>query len=321
MQTTTLGRTGLQVSRLCLGTMTFDGTTTVEEAMQIMDMAFDAGIFFFDTADIYSRWIAGNHGGESETVIGRWLKTRPRREVVIATKVRGRMWPGVNGEGLSRHHILHAVEDSLRRLGTDYIDLYQTHWPDDQTPLEETLAALDALVQSGKVRYIGASNHSAWLLMKAIGVSQAHHLAPYATIQPNYSLFYRAEFERELAPMCIDQGLGVLPYSPLAAGFATGKYTRAAPLPDTTRGESTLIRQLMASDQAHDALDALREIARTHDTAPATVALAWLLAQPAVTAPIVGCRKPSQFAVLAAASELALDSEEIGRLTALTDGL
>jgi aryl-alcohol dehydrogenase-like predicted oxidoreductase len=171
MHYTTLGRTGLKVSRLCLGTMTFGWTTDETTACAIMDSAFAKGINFFDTANIYSSWGEGNSGGESETIVGQWLKTQSRRDVVIATKVRGKLWDGPNGEGLSRAHILQAVEDSLHRLQTDYIDLYQVHWPDDETPLEETLSALDSLVQSGKVRYIGASNFPAWLLTKSLWVS------------------------------------------------------------------------------------------------------------------------------------------------------
>ena len=226
MQYRRMGRTGLKVSALCLGTMTFGWSADEAASFAIMDAAVDAGINFFDTADIYSYWIAGNRGGESETIIGNWLKNRDRRQLVIATKVRGPMWEGVNGQGLSRAHIVQAVEDSLRRLQTDYIDLYQVHYPDDETPLDETLAALDDLVRSGKVRYLGASNYPAWLLMKALWTSDAHAWARFDCIQPHHSLLHRQEFERELQAACVDQGIGVIPYSPLAAGFLTGKYRR-----------------------------------------------------------------------------------------------
>ena len=234
MHYTTLGRTGLKVSRLCLGAMTFGWSADEPTSHRILDAALDTGINFVDTADIYSSWVEGNRGGESETIIGSWLKGRARRSVIIATKARGRMWDGPNGEGLSRVHLLQAVEDSLRRLQTDYIDLYQVHWPDDQTPLEETLSALDSLVRAGKVRYIGASNYPAWLLCKTLWVSDVHHLARFDCLQPHYSLFNRAEFERELQPLCLDQGIGVIPYSPLAAGFLTGKYRRDRDSADTT---------------------------------------------------------------------------------------
>ena len=214
-----LGRTGLRVSQLCLGTMTFGWTTDESTSFDVMDAAFEAGVNFFDTADIYSRWADGNQGGESETIIGKWLRTKNRRDVIIATKVRGRMWDGPNGEGLSRYHIIQAVEDSLRRLNTDYIDLYQTHYYDAETRPDETLRALDDLVTGGKVRYIGASNYPAWRLTKSLWVSDVKNISRYETLQPHYSLFNRSEFERELADLCVDQSIGVIPYSPLAADF------------------------------------------------------------------------------------------------------
>ncbi|MGB1288860.1 MAG: aldo/keto reductase, partial [Aggregatilineales bacterium] len=199
MQYTNMGRTGLKVSQLCLGTMTFGWSADEQTSFNIMDAAMDAGITFFDTADIYSHWIDGNKGGESEEIIGKWLKNKNRRDVIIATKVRGRMWEGANGEGLSRQHIIQAVEDSLQRLQTDYIDLYQTHAFDADTPIDETLAALDYLVLSGKVRYIGCSNYPAWRLMQSLWVSDVKNLVRYDCIQPHYSIFHRQEFEAELA--------------------------------------------------------------------------------------------------------------------------
>ncbi len=321
MHYTTLGRTGLKVSRLCLGTMTFGWSASEAESFRIMDRAIDAGVNFFDTADVYAAWIDGMSGGESETIIGKWLSTHSRRDVIIATKVRGRMWDGPNGEGLSRHHILHAVEDSLRRLQTDYIDLYQTHFPDDETPLEETLAALDHLVQSGKVRYIGASNMPAWLMTKALWLSDKHHLAHYDSLQPHYSLFHRKEYEQELAHLCADQQIGVIPYSPLAAGFATGKYTRDNHQPDSTRQASKTIQGLIGSVQAYDALDKLREIAVAHDVAMAQVALAWLLAQTTITAPIIGARSAEQLEDVLGATDIMLNPEELAALSAVTEGL
>lgn len=318
MRYTTLGRTGLKVSRLCLGTMTFGWSADESTSFRIMDAALAAGINFFDTADIYSRWIEGNKGGESETIIGKWLKTRPRRDVVLATKVRGRMWEGVNGEGLSRAHVLHAAEDSLRRLQTDYLDLYQVHWPDDETPLEETLSALDALVRSGKVRYVGASNYPAWLLTKSLWVSDVRRLVRFDSLQPHYSLMNRAEFERELAALCLDQGIGVLPYSPLAAGFLTGKYQRQAQTPDTTRRDSGLIRQLTDNDDAYTALDTVRAIAGAHGVPVPHVALAWLLAKHTVSAPIIGARTVEQLEEVVGAVNLTLTAEDIAALDQAT---
>lgn len=223
-----LGRTGLKVSELCLGTMQWGWTASEEAGWAVMDAFVEAGGNFIDTADIYSRWAEGNPGGVSEEIIGRWMKARGnRRHIVLATKVRGRMWDGPNGEGLSRGHIMTAVEDSLRRLQTDYIDLYQTHAFDPDTPIDETLRALDDLVRQGKVRYIGCSNYPAWRLAKALWTSDKLGLARYDSIQPHYNIAYRAEFERELKPLCEEEGIGVIPYSPLAGGPARAVKVRA----------------------------------------------------------------------------------------------
>ncbi|MBZ0292197.1 MAG: aldo/keto reductase [Anaerolineae bacterium] len=314
MQYTTLGRTGLKVSRLCLGTMTFGWSADEPTAHAIMDAAFDGGINFFDTADVYSRWVEGNPGGVSEQMIGTWLKTKPRREVIIATKVRGRMWDGPNGEGLSRSHIIQAVEDSLRRLQTDYIDLYQTHSPDRDTPLDETLAAMDTLVRDSKVRYVGASNYQAWLLMKSLWVSDVKNLVRYDSLQPHYSMLHRAEFERELAAVCRDQGIGVIPYSPLAAGFLTGKYTRDNQTPDSTRSSGGLIQRLVNNEDAYKVMDEVNSIAQSHDVPAAQVALAWQLAQDVITSPIIGARTVEQLQQVIGATEIELSSEEVESL-------
>jgi len=318
MQYTRLGRTGLKVSRLCLGTMNFGASADEATSFALMDRAVDGGINFLDTANIYSRWIDGHQGGESETVIGKWLKSKNRRDIVIASKVRGRMWDGPNGEGLGRQHIVHAAEDSLRRLQTDYIDLYQTHWFDESRPMEETLAALDALVQAGKVRYIGASNHPAWMLMKSCWLSDRHQLVRYDSLQPHYSLFHRAEYEGELEAVCADQQIAVLPYSPLAAGFATGKYTRSNKSPDNSRAGGSLIRALIDNEAAHQALDVMREIAAAHKAPPAQVALAWLLAKPAIAAPIIGARRLEHLDDALGAAELTLNDDELRQLDAAT---
>jgi aryl-alcohol dehydrogenase-like predicted oxidoreductase len=315
-----MGRTGLKVSALCLGTMNFGWSADEATSFAILDAAFDAGVNFLDTADIYSYWVAGNRGGESEAIFGKWLKGRDRREIVLATKVRGPMWEGVNGQGLSRAHILQAVEDSLRRLQTDYIDLYQVHYPDDETPLDETLAALDALVQSGKVRYLGASNYPAWLLMKSLWVSDASSYARFDCLQPHYSLLNRGEFERELRDACLDQGIGVIPYSPLAAGFLTGKYSRHNRHADTSRAESGLIKRLLADERAFGVLETAQAIASEHGAPVAHVALAWQLAQPVITAPIIGARTVAQLHELLGAVNMQLSSEQIERLNGVSAG-
>ncbi|HSJ59423.1 MAG TPA: aldo/keto reductase, partial [Anaerolineae bacterium] len=233
-----LGHTGLRVSELALGTMQFGWSADEETSCAVMDAYLGAGGNLIDTADVYSRWAEGNPGGVSEEIIGRWMTSRGnRQDVVLATKVRGRMWEGPNGEGLSRAHIMRAVEESLRRLQTDYIDLYQTHAYDENTPIEETLRALDDLVRAGKVRYVGCSNYPAWRLMEALWVSDLYGTTSFVSIQPHYNLVHRAEFERELADVVEEYDIGVIPYSPLQGGFLTGKYERDRPLPDSKRAE------------------------------------------------------------------------------------
>jgi len=313
-----MGRTGLRVSALCLGTMTFGWSADEPTSFAIMDRALEVGINFFDTADAYSYWIKGNKGGESETIIGKWLDRKNRHEVIIATKVRAPLWEGANGQGLSRAHIVKAAEDSLRRLGTDYIDLYQAHYPDDETPLDETLSAFDQLVRDGKVRYVGASNYPAWMLMKALWVSDVRHFARFDCLQPHYSLLHRAEYERELEAACHDQGIGVIPYSPLAAGFLTGKYTRENREPDTSRSESGLIKRLINDDGVYDVLDEVRRIAQSHDVPMAQIALAWMLHRHGITSPIIGARTVEQLEESLGALTVLLSPEEISKLEAIT---
>ncbi len=313
-----MGRTGLRVSALCLGTMTFGWSADEPTSFAIMDRALEAGINFFDTADAYSYWIKGNKGGESETIIGKWLDRKNRHEVIIATKVRAPLWEGANGQGLSRAHIVKAAEDSLRRLGTDYIDLYQAHYPDDETPLDETLSAFDQLVRDGKVRYVGASNYPAWMLMKALWVSDVRHFARFDCLQPHYSLLHRSEYERELEAACHDQGIGVIPYSPLAAGFLTGKYTRENREPDTSRSESGLIKRLINDDGVYDVLDEVRRIAQSHDVPMAQIALAWMLHRHGITSPIIGARTVEQLEESLGALTVLLSPEEISELEAIT---
>lgn len=313
----TMGRTGVKVSALCLGTMTFGWSADEETSFAIMDAAVDAGINFFDTADIYSYWISGNQGGESEVIIGRWLAARGaemRRRIVLATKVRGPMWEGPNGQGLNRLHIVRAVEDSLRRLQTDVIDLYQVHYADQETALEEQMEALNLLVRQGKVLYVGASNYPAWMMMKAAWVSDVRHLARFECIQPHYSLLHRDEYERELEAVCLDQKIGVIPYSPLAAGFLTGKYTRENTKPDTSRSESGLIKQLSSDPAAFDALDVVKRVADAQGVPIAHVALAWMLQRPGITSPIIGARTVDQLREVIGATTLKLADEQIAAL-------
>jgi aryl-alcohol dehydrogenase-like predicted oxidoreductase len=303
-----MGRTGLKVSELCLGTMQWGWSADEAASVQVMDAFVEAGGNFIDTADIYSRWAEGNPGGVSEAIIGRWMKARGNRDqVVLATKVRGRMWDGPNGEGLSRIHIVKACEDSLRRLQTDYIDLYQSHWFDAEAPSEETMEAFDLLVRQGKVRYLGCSNTPAWRLMHALWASDKRNLVRYDAVQPHYNLVHRAEFERELMDICTTFGLGVIPYSPLAGGFLTGKYRRNG-APESVRAEG--VRNRYMNDRGFRVLDALDAIAADRGLSVLQVALAWQLNLPYVTAPIVGANSQAQLQESLGACGVALTEEE-----------
>ncbi|MDW8325079.1 MAG: aldo/keto reductase [Anaerolineales bacterium] len=311
-----LGQTGLQVSEICLGTMQFKWTTDEATSYAVLDAFFEAGGNFLDTADIYSRWAEGLHGGEAETIIGEWMKRRGnRRHIVLATKVRGRMWDGPNGEGLSRAHILQACEDSLRRLQTDYIDLYQTHWPDENTPIEETLRALDDLVRAGKVRYIGCSNYSGWELVEALLTARHAGLSAFVSVQPHWSLVEREKFERDVYPVVRKYGLGIIPYSPLGRGFLTGKYRRGRPLPESKRAAGV---QKLMTDKNFALLDKLDEIGKSRGKTPAQIALGWLLTKPNMSAPIIGANTPAQLAESLGAVGLKLSAEEMQALDELT---
>lgn len=287
-----LADTGVFVSELCLGTMTFGGEASFwgtiggldqSAATALVHRALDAGVNFIDTANVYA-------DGESETMVGQALKGR-RQEVVLATKVRGRMGPGPNQVGLSRLHIIEAVEASLNRLATDYIDLYQIHRPDELTSLEDTLRALDDLVRAGKVRYIGCSNLEAWVMMKALGISQAQHLERFRCSQSYYSLVGR-ELERQTIPLLKDQGLGLLVWSPLAGGFLSGKFTRTGG--DEAARRAKFDFPPLDKEKGFDVLDVLTAVAERHQVSVAQIALAWLLAQEVVTSVIIGARKPAQ---------------------------
>ena len=307
-----LGRTGLKVSPLCRGSMNFGGTADDETSFAVMDAFAEAGGNFIDTADIYNRWVEGHIGGESEGVIGRWLQARGNRsQMIIATKVRGQMGPGPNDQGLSRRHIFDACDASLRRLQSDTIDLYQTHYFDADVPIDETLEALDRLVQQGKVRYVGCSNYPAWRLMEALWTSDKCGLARYNSIQPHYNLVNRAEFERELAEVCLANGIGIIPYSPLGGGFLTGKYSRDRDT-DSVRAEG--VRQRYFNDAGWKVLDAVRAVAVELDTTPLAVSLAWLLAQPGMTAPIVGANTVEQLQGSVAALDVDLTAAQMETL-------
>jgi aryl-alcohol dehydrogenase-like predicted oxidoreductase len=311
-----LGRTGLSVAPLVLGTNVFGWTVDEPTSFRILDAFVDAGFNGVDTADSYSTWVAGNQGGESETIIGRWLGRDPskRDRVVIMTKV-GSGMPGTGGKKtLAKSWILREVEDSLRRLRVETIDLYQSHWPDPETPHEETLAAYDALLGMGKVRAIGASNFDASQLAEALRVADEQRLPRYGTLQPSYNLYDRAGFEGALRDLCVREGLGVITYYGLASGFLSGKYRSTNDLTKSERG-SRVAKYLDARGMR--ILAALDEVGARHDGAPpAEVALAWLMGREGVTAPIASATSTAQLASLVRAAELRLTSEDVAALDA-----
>jgi len=293
MKMRSLGKTGIKVTELCFGTMTFGhnrghghiGGLGQAEADILVNMAFDAGINFFDTADVYS-------DGLSEEMLARALGAR-RKNIVLATKVCNRMGPGPNDAGLSRHHIIEGCNASLKRLGTDYIDLYQLHKFDFNTPLEETIRALDDLVRQGKVRYIGCSNLAGWQLMKALAISDKHGWERFVTLQALYSLITR-ELENELVPLCLDQGLGILTWSPLSGGFLSGKYRRGQPRPTGARLSEQSGFIPFDEQKGFDIIEALDKIAERHQATVAQASLNYLLRKPGVTSVITGARTPKQ---------------------------
>ncbi len=313
MQYVRLGNTGLRVSRICLGTMTYgssswrDWVLNEDDSRPFFKRALEAGINFFDTADVYSL-------GASEEVTGRALKDFARRDdVVIATKVFSPMGGGPNQRGLSRKHIFESIDNSLRRLQTDYIDLYQIHRWDAHTPIEETLEALNDLVRAGKVRYIGGSSMYAWQFAKALYTSDAHGWGRFVSMQDHYNLVYREE-EREMIPLCLDQGVGVIPWSPLARGFLAGNRTPQKS-GETARARSDDFAHMMYYSEADFAvLTAVERLAGERGVKPAQIALAWMLHKPGVTAPIVGASKMYQLDEAIAATEITLTPEEVKRL-------
>ena len=303
-----LGKSGLKVSELCLGTMTFGtnvriGALDQKAADVIVGMALDGGINFFDTADIYSI-------GQSEEILSKALGKR-RKDIILATKVRFKLSDRPNDVGLSRHHIIEGCDNSLKRLGTDYIDLYQVHTFDYHTPLEETLRALDDLVRQGKVRYIGCSNFAGWQLMKALDISDNNHWERFITFQGQYSLLWR-DMEYELVPLCLDQGLGILTFQPLAAGFLSGKYRRGQPRPKDARLADAKLD--FNEEKAYDIIDVLERVAAAHNATVTQAALNYLLCKPAVSSVITGIRIPEQLADNLKTTDWSMLPEEVAQL-------
>ena len=319
MEHVRLGRTGLQVSRLCLGTMTFGYQCDEPTSVAILNAAADAGITFLDTADVYPLGGGLDTVGRTEEIIGRWLVGR-RDNVVLATKCVGRMGPRPWDQGASRRHILDAIDGSLRRLGTDYVDLYQLHSFDPNVSHDETLAALDQLVRDGKVRYIGCSNYLASQLARAIGRSETLGIARFDSVQPRYNLLYR-NCERELFPLCLDDGVAVIPYNPLAGGFLTGKHRPGSPTEGTrfTLGTAAQnYQQRYWNERDFATVEVLRSVAAEAGMSLAQLAVAWCLAQPAITSPIIGASRPDQLAEPVAALDRRLDVEVLARLDEVT---
>lgn len=310
MQKRKLGNSTLEVPVICLGGNVYGWTLSEAESFRQLDQALDLGLNFIDTADVYSRWVPGNEGGESETILGKWFaKSGKRKQVTLATKVGMEM--GEGKQGLKAAYIAQSVEDSLRRLQTDYIDLYQSHKDDEATPLEETLEAYGKLIEAGKIRFIGASNYSGKRLAEALEVSKKNNLPAYVSLQPHYNLVHRHEYEQDLLPVVEKYKLGVIPYFSLAAGFLTGKYRSEADAEGQARGG--MVGKYL-NQNGFAVVEALDAVAQAHKSTLARVALAWLLAQPGITAPIASATKEKQLVDLAEAAKLQLEAAEIEKL-------
>lgn len=307
MKKRNLGKTGLEVSPLAFGGNVFGWTIDEQKSFEILDAWAAAGFNFIDTADSYSSWVPGNKGGESETIIGNWMKKQGNRSnVIIATKLASEMGPGK--KGLSKKYTLEAAEASLRRLQTDYIDLYQSHWPDPETPHEESLEAYAQLLKQGKVRAIGASNFSAQQLTDSLEASRKNGLPSYQTLQPLYNLYDRSVFENELEKVCLDNNIGVINYYALASGFLTGKYRTESDFSKSARGGGV---KKYLTERGLRILKALDEVAERYNSTPASISIAWLLTRPAVTAPIASATNIEQLNGLTDAAELQLDKEAV----------
>jgi len=310
MEKRKLGKSGLEVAPLAFGGNVFGWTVDEPTSFALLDAFVDAGFNMIDTADVYSRWVKGNSGGESETIIGKWLKRSGNRaKVVIATKVGKEMGP--DSQGLSKAYILQAVEESLRRLQTDYIDLYQSHADDPETPFEETLETYDRLIKQGKVRAIGASNYSAQRLAESLKVSEKAGFPRYESLQPLFNLYDRVDYEKELEPLCREKGLGVISYFSLASGFLTGKYRSREDLAKGVRGSYV---EKYLNERGFRIVEALDGVAQQHNLTPAKVALAWLISQPTVTAPIASATNLEQLNELLEAATIELDPSVIDQL-------
>ncbi len=319
MEHTRLGRTGLQVSTLCLGTMTFGLQCDEDTSRAILDTAAEGGITFLDTADVYPLGGTLETVGRSEEILGRWLEGR-RDDFVVATKCVGATGPHPWDQGASRRHITSAVDASLRRLNTDYIDLYQLHFYDQNTPIDETLSALDDVVRSGKVRYIGCSNFLSYQLARAVGRSEVLGLARFDSVQPRYNLLFR-QIERELLPLAGEEGIGVIPYNPIAGGLLTGKHRRDQVVDGgrfTLGTAGKLYQDRYWHDREFDTVEALRKLAADAGVSLTTLAVQWVLANPVVTSPIIGASRPEQLADSLAAAELPLDADLKAQLDELT---
>jgi 1-deoxyxylulose-5-phosphate synthase len=320
MLTTTLGATGLKVSRVCLGTMTFGLQTDEPTSHAILDVAAEAGVSFLDTADVYPVGGGLPSAGRTEEIVGRWLRGK-RSRFIVATKAVGKVGPSEWDQGASRKHLLDAIDASLRRLGTDYVDLYQLHSDDRSTPLDETLEALDSIVRSGKARYVGVSNFLAYRLARALGKADARRLVRFVSVQPRYNLLFR-EIERELLPLALEEGIAVIPYNPLAGGLLTGKHRRdTGPTPGTrfTLGNvAERYQERYWHERAFATVEALRAVVAEHDLSLTRAALAWVLAKPAITAPIIGASRPEQLQESLKALGDRLDPELERRLDELT---
>jgi len=314
MQKRKLGNTGIDVPAIMLGGNVFGWTVNENDSFRLLDAAFDAGLNFIDTADVYSRWIPGHVGGESETILGKWFaRSGKRDQVIVATKLGMDMGDGK--QGLAPKYIEQAVEASLARLQTDRIDLYQSHKDDEKTRLEDTLGAFDGLIRQGKVRFIGASNYNGARLTEALETSTRNNLASYQTLQPHYNLMERENYESDLAPVVAEYGLGVIPYFSLAGGFLTGKYHSEADAKDKPRGG---IVGKYLNERGFGVITALEEVAREYKSTPASVALAWLMAQPGITAPIASATSEKQLTDLVNATEVKLDRAAIEKLSAVS---
>jgi aryl-alcohol dehydrogenase-like predicted oxidoreductase len=320
MEHTRLGRTGLKVSRICLGTMTFGLQIDEAASRAVLDRAAEGGVTFIDTADVYPLGGGVDLTGTTEDIIGRWLKGK-RHQFVVASKAFGRTGPQPWDTGNNRRHIMDAIDASLRRLGTDYIDLYQLHADDPETPIDESLQALDDLVRAGKVRYVGCSNFLAYRLARSLGRSEALGLARFDSVQPRYNLLFR-EFERELFPLCLEEGIGVIPYNPLAGGMLSGKHDRAKPPPQGTRftiaNAGVMYQDRYWHDREFNAIEGFVQVAKKAGLKPATLAVGWVLSQPAVTAPIIGASRPDQLDDTLAAVEVKLGDDVLHELDELT---